>query len=248
MKTKEFANKTIFISGAGSGIGAATALLFAKEGARLILVGRRKEKLEAIAAQAASEYGTITSIHSLDLNDTKSLRQLTSNLPHLDVAINNAGIEGAVGDITQLTAEDYDLLMNTNVKGLWISMQEQIRWMRSHQKSGNIINISSIAGIRAFPESSLYVASKHAVIGMSQAVALEQISHGIRINIVSPGTVDTPMLSRLFANSLEALANSQPAKRLARPQEVAEAILWLASDKSSFMVGHNLVIDGGKSI
>lgn len=244
---KEFSNKTVFITGAGTGIGAATALLYAKEGADLVLIGRRKENLEETAI-AASNFGAKVSIHSLDVNNTKSMNQLIVSLPKLDIAINNAGIEGAVGDIINLTSDDYDILMNTNVKSLWLCMQEQIRWFRSHQKPGQIINISSVAGIRAFAESSLYVGSKHAVIGMSQAVAIEQIRHGIRINIVSPGAVETPMLTRLFSKNMEALSKAQPIRRLAQPQEIAEAILWLTSEKSSFVVGHNLVIDGGKTL
>jgi NAD(P)-dependent dehydrogenase (short-subunit alcohol dehydrogenase family) len=245
--TKEFSNKTVFISGAGTGIGASTAILFAQEGADLVLVGRRKENLEA-TAQTAKEFGTKISIHSLDVNDTASMKNLITSLPRLDIAVNNAGIEGSVGDITTLTSDDYDVLMNTNVKSLWLSMQEQIRWMRDHQKPGYIINISSVAGIRAFAESSLYVGSKHAVIGMSQAAAIEQIRHGIRINVVSPGAVDTPMLSRIFSKNMDALSKAQPIKRLAQPKEIAEAILWLSSEKSSFVVGHNLVVDGGKTI
>lgn len=244
---KEFSNKTVFITGAGTGIGAATAILYAKEGADLVLVGRRKENLEA-TAKAATDFGSKVSIHSLDVNNTMSVNQLIASLPKLDIAVNNAGIEGAVGDIINLTSEDYDILMNTNVKSLWLCMQEQIRWMRTHQKPGQIINISSVAGIRAFAESSLYVGSKHAVIGMSQAAAIEQIRHGIRINVVSPGAVDTPMLSRLFSKNMDTLSKAQPIRRLAQPQEIAEAIVWLTSEKSSFVVGHNLVVDGGKTL
>lgn len=247
MSINEFSNKCVFISGAGTGIGAATAELYAKLGADLILVGRRLQNLEA-TAKVAKDFGAKVSIHALDVNDTSSLQKLISSLPQLDIAINNAGIEGAIGDIINLTSQDYDILMNTNVKSLWLSMQSQIRWMREHQKPGQIINISSVAGIRAFAESSLYVGSKHAVIGMSQAAAIEQIKYGIRINIVSPGAVDTPMLSRIFSKNMEALSKAQPIKRLAQSKEIAEAIVWLTSEKSSFVVGHNLVIDGGKTL
>lgn len=243
----EFLNKTVFISGAGTGIGAATALLFAQNRANLILIGRNNENLEK-TAQKAREYDVKVEIHSLDVNHTQKLKDLIASLSHLDIAINNAGVEGSIRDIIDLSEEDYDQVMNTNLKSVWLAMQEQVKWMRNHQKKGQIINISSIAGIRAFAESSLYVASKHALIGMSQAVALEQIQHGIRVNIVSPGAVDTPMLSRIFSSSWEGLIRSQPIKRLAQPQEIAEGILWLTSEKSSFLVGHNLVIDGGRSL
>lgn len=247
MAQKDFENKTIFISGAGTGIGAATALLYASQGARLILVGRRKELLEQTALKI-KDLGGKAECYALDLNQTQEMKNLISSLSNLDIAINNAGVEGPVGDFIDLSEDDFDHVMNTNLKSVWLCMQEQVRWMRKNQKPGQIVNNSSIAGIRAFAGSSLYVASKHALIGMSQTIALEQIQYGIRINIVSPGAVDTPMLSRIFSNQMERLKKSQPIKRLAQPEEIAEAIMWLTSEKSSFVVGHNLVVDGGRTI
>ncbi len=247
MLNKEFANKTIFISGAGTGIGAATALLYAAHGAHLVLVGRRLEPLEKTAMKV-KELGGKAECHAIDVNNTTEMKKLISSLPQLDIAINNAGVEGPVGDFIDLNEDDFDHVMNTNLKSVWLCMQEQVRWMRKNQKPGQIINNSSIAGIRAFAGSSLYVASKHALIGMSQTIALEQIPFGIRINIVSPGAVETPMLDRIFSKQMEGLKRTQPNKRLAHPEEIAEAILWLTSEKSSFVVGHNLVIDGGRTI
>lgn len=247
VKTSEWSNKTVFVSGAGSGIGAATAILFAEKGAKLILVGRKIQNLERTAKQIRDLGGEVQ-LQSLDVNDHVAVRDFIGQLPNLDIAINNAGIEGSVGDTLELSDQDFDAVMDTNVKSLWVCLQEQIRWMRANQRPGAIINISSIAGIRGFAESSLYVASKHAVIGLSQAIALEQIKHGIRINVVSPGSVDTPMLNRLFPNAAEIMAPSQPMKRIGSPREIAQAILWLSSEQSSFVVGHNLVVDGGRTI
>jgi NAD(P)-dependent dehydrogenase (short-subunit alcohol dehydrogenase family) len=247
MDSNAFQGKRVLITGAGSGIGRATALSFAKEGADLVLVGRRLENLNE-AAHQARQWGVHVDIHSVDVNQSNRLRELIAQQQQLDIAINNAGIEGSVGDTLELTETDYDMVMNTNVKALWIAMQEQIRWMRSHQKPGAIVNLSSIAGIRAFADSSLYVTSKHAVIGMSQTVALEQIAYGIRINVVSPGSIDTPMLNRLFPDAAAKMGPSQPLGRIGSPNEIAEAIVWLASDKASFVVGHNFVVDGGKTI
>lgn len=246
MSSRSFAGKTVFISGSGSGIGEATALLFAKEGANLVLVGRRLEALEEVSRKA-QKFGANVNVHSLDINNSVECRKLISSLPHLDIAVNNAGIEGSIGDTLDLSEADFDAVMNTNVKSLWVCMQEQVRWFRSQNKIGNIINISSIAGFRSFPHSSLYAASKHAVIGLSQSVALEQIQFGIRINIVSPGAIDTAMLRRIFPEGLSSLSDSQPLKRIGNPAEIAEAIAWLASESSSFVVGHNLVVDGGKT-
>ncbi len=247
MSERSFTGKTVFISGAGSGIGEATALLFAEEGANLILVGRRLEALKNTALKAKN-FGAKVEIISLDINDTSALRKLISDFPQLTIAVNNAGIEGSIGDTLDLSDADFDSIMNTNVKALWVCMQEQIRYFREKDQPGNIINISSIAGIRGFPESSLYVASKHAVIGLSQSVALEQIKYGIRINVVSPGSVDTAMLRRIFPEGLHGLTESQPLKRAGSPMEIAQAIAWLASEQSGFVVGHNLVVDGGKTI
>jgi NAD(P)-dependent dehydrogenase (short-subunit alcohol dehydrogenase family) len=247
MIVTEFTNKTVFISGAGSGIGAATAKLFAQQGANLVLVGRRLENLRE-TAQAAKAYGTNVEVASLDVNNFTAVKDLIRALPNLDIAVNNAGIEGSVGDTLELAPDDFDIVMNTNVKALWHCMQEQIRWWRAHRKAGAMVNISSIAGIRGFTESSLYVASKHAVIGLSQAIALEQIKHQIRINIVSPGAVDTAMLRRIFPSGLDSVSESQPVKRTGNPKEIAEAIVWLSSEKASFVVGHNFVVDGGKTI
>lgn len=247
MNQLEFAGKTVFISGAGTGIGAATAKLFAQRGADLVLVGRRAEKLQSVAKELA-HYKRDVQTYNLDVNNLTAMEKLFVSLPRLDVAINNAGIEGSIGDSLTLEESDYDAVMNTNVKSLWFSMREQIRWFRRHQKAGAIINIASIAGIRGFPESSLYVTSKHAVIGLSQAVALEQIQHGIRVNVVSPGAIDTAMLRRIFSDNLSGVSANQPTKRVGLPEEIAEAIVWLASDKASFVVGHNFVVDGGKTI
>ncbi len=245
--SNEINKQTVFISGASSGIGAATALLFAKQGANLILVGRRKEQLQKVAAEAES-HGVQVSIFNCDINNTKEVKNIFESIQHLDIAINNAGIEGKINDTTLLEDEDYDLVMNTNVKALWHCMQEQIRWWRNRQVPGSIINVSSIAGIRGFAESSIYVASKHAVIGLTKAIALEQIRHGIRINSVSPGAIDTEMLRRIYPTNLDAVSRILPAKRVGESSEIAEAIVWLASQKSSYVVGHNLIVDGGKTI
>ncbi|MEY4616027.1 MAG: hypothetical protein RJB66_987 [Pseudomonadota bacterium] len=247
MAITNFKNKTVFISGAGSGIGAATALLFAQHQAHLILIGRRIENLQQTSL-AAKQFGAKVDLLSLDINNLDEIRAFFSRIDRLDIAVNNAGIEGAVGDTLDLTEADFNHVMDTNVKALWVCMQEQIKWFRQHNQPGNIVNISSIAGIRGFAESGLYVTSKHAVIGMSQAIALEQIKHNIRINVVSPGSIDTPMLNRLFPNAAAEMGPSQPMKRIGKPEEIAEVILWLASEQSSFVVGHNLVVDGGRTI
>lgn len=243
----DLVGKTAFISGAGSGIGAATALLLAKQGVHLILVGRRRETLE-VTASHAKPLGVNVRVEAMDVNNNQEIQRLINSLPALDIAINNAGIEGAVGETLSLSESDYDAVMNTNVKALWNCLQQQIRWFREHHHKGAIVNLSSIAGFRGFANSSLYVASKHAVIGLSQAIALEQIQYGIRINAVSPGSIDTPMLNRLFPDAGSWMGQSQAIKRIGTPSEIADAIVWLCSESSSFVVGHNLVVDGGRTV
>ncbi len=256
----EFKNKTYLITGAGSGIGRATAKLFYSQGANLILVGRQKSKLESLQSElskldlnekSTNEKGTVE-IYSFDLSQTQQIDSLYQNFNKKDLIIdgyvNNAAIEGKIGSIDTLTLADFDECYNINVKSLWYSMQKQVQLFLKNKNQGTIVNISSIAGFKAIPESSLYVSSKHAVLGITKSVALEQIKHGIRVNAVCPGPVDTPMLDRIIADRKYKYENSLPTKRSAKPEEIGEAILWLSSPKSSYVVGSSFVVDGGTTI
>lgn len=243
---EEFHGKTVLITGASSGIGKAVAMSFARHQAKLLLVGRNRINLEATASSART-LGAEAEVVVLDLADQSNVTRFFSGITELDVAINNAGTEGRIDDIVDLTLSHFDDVMNINVRALFQCLQAEVSLMRKTQRPGVIVNVSSIAGLIGIPTSSLYVASKHAVIGLTKAVALEQIQHGIRINAVCPGGVETPMLERIFPGNVDAAGAGHPIGRNARPSEIADSILWLASRASSFVVGHSLVVDGGRT-
>ena len=165
----------------------------------------------------------------------------------LDLAFNNAGVEGAVASIVEQTEANYDAVMDVNVKGVWLSMKYEIPRMLE-RGGGSIVNCSSVAGLIGFPNMSIYMASKHAVIGLTKVAALEYSAQGIRINAVNPAVIETEMVDRLvegFSMTKEELVPMHPIGRLGRVEEIAEAVLWLCSGKSSFVTGHSLIVDGG---
>jgi NAD(P)-dependent dehydrogenase (short-subunit alcohol dehydrogenase family) len=243
-----FQDKTVLITGAGSGIGKAIALAFAKEQANLILVGRNQSRLETLARECKA-FDVSIETFSVDVSNETQVREFFSRNIKFEIAVNNAGIEGKIGDTAELSLKDFDEVMNTNVRGLWQFMQEEIKHFRQSNCKGAVVNVSSIAGILALPNSSLYVASKHAVIGLTKTVALEQIRYGIRINAVCPGAVHTPMLERVMGSTkIENILKNQPIGRIAAPSEIADAVMYLASERASYVVGHSLVVDGGLSV
>jgi NAD(P)-dependent dehydrogenase (short-subunit alcohol dehydrogenase family) len=240
--------KKVLITGAGSGIGKATAIKFAQKQSQLILVGRTLHKLNEVG-DICKKLTNKVELVCLDLTNDAEVRSLFSEDREFDIAINNAGIEGVIADTVDLSVKDFDIIINNNVKSLWQCLSAEIRHLRSKRKAGNIVNVSSIAGILGIPQSSLYCMSKHAIIGLTKSVALEQIAHNIRINSICPGAVNTPMLERVMApQKSDSYIKSQPIGRLADTVEIAEAIYWLASEKSSYVVGHSLVVDGGISV
>ena len=241
----------VLITGALAGIGRATALAFAREGARLVVSGRRDDagtalqsELRALGAEA--EFVRADVRHEEDVKNL--VDRAVERFGRLDVAVNNAGTEGQVGPITGQTPESYAATFDTNVLGVLLSLKHELRVM-SAQKSGSIINLSSTFGRIGAPGVALYVASKHAVEGLTKSAALEGAPFGVRVNIVAPGPVDTELLLR-FAGSEErmaSLASGVPLHRLGRPEEIADAILFVASDKASFVSGASIPVNGGKS-
>jgi NAD(P)-dependent dehydrogenase (short-subunit alcohol dehydrogenase family) len=164
----------------------------------------------------------------------------------LDVAFNNAGIEGDVAPLVDQTEANYDAIMDVNVKGVWLSMKYEIP--RMLERGGAIVNCSSVAGVIGFPNVAIYIASKHAVIGLTKTAALEYSAQGIRINAVNPAVIETGMADRLAAGlsmKMDDLATFHPIGRIGRVEEVAEAVVWLCSTKASFVTGHSLIVDGG---
>jgi NAD(P)-dependent dehydrogenase (short-subunit alcohol dehydrogenase family) len=241
----------ILITGALTGIGRATAVAFAKKGAKLVVAGRRDEAGNALAEELRS-LGSEAEFINADVRKEDDVRALVdetvTRFGRLDVAVNNAATEGQVGPITDQTADTYAATFDTNVLGVLLSMKHEVRAMQ-RQGSGNIINISSTYGHEGVAGASVYVGSKHAVEGITKSVALEIAASGIRVNGVAPGPTDTGMLTR-FTGTPEikaALVTGVPMARLGLTEEVADAIVFIASDEASFITGHILNVDGGHS-
>ena len=249
--TKEFDGKVALVTGGGSGIGRATAIAFAREGAKVVIGNRNVQRGEETVSMIRDAGGT-ASFQRTDVLVAAEVKALVDHAlttyGRLDVAFNNAGIEGEVKPtLVDQTEANFDAVMGVNVKGVWLSMKYEIPRMLD-QGGGAIVNCSSVAGVIGFPGIGIYVASKHAVIGLTKTAALEYSAQGIRINAVNPAVIDTEMVDRLADGmnmKKDDLTTFHPIGRLGRVEEVAEAVLWLCSDKASFMTGHSMIVDGG---
>jgi NAD(P)-dependent dehydrogenase (short-subunit alcohol dehydrogenase family) len=245
-------NKVALVTGGGTGIGRASALAYANAGAKVVVSGRReKEALETVALiQKAGGQGLFVRADVSNEADVERLVAKTlSTYGRLDIAFNNAGIEGEVGKQThEQSVANYREVIDTNVLGVLLAMKHEIGAMLKNG-GGAIVNNASVGGLIGFPGVSVYVASKHAVLGLTKTAALEYAKQGIRVNAVSPGGIETPMLDRFTGGPgtdfFNQLAGMHPIGRLGRPEEIAEAALWLSSDKASFVTGLTLTADGG---
>jgi NAD(P)-dependent dehydrogenase (short-subunit alcohol dehydrogenase family) len=240
----------VLVTGALTGIGRATAEAFAREGAKVVISGRNAETGEAVATELRN-LGAEAHFIRADVRHEEDLRALVdgtvAKFGRLDIAVNNAGTEGQFGPVTEQTPETYAAMFDTNVLGVLLSMKHELRVLQA-QGSGAIINISSVLGQAAYANAALYTASKHAVEGLTKAAALEAAPFGVRVNAVAPGPIDTPMLDR-FTGGEEGkagLASTIPLARAGAPDEIAQAVVFLGSDKASFITGHIVNVDGGK--
>jgi NAD(P)-dependent dehydrogenase (short-subunit alcohol dehydrogenase family) len=241
----------VLIPGALTGIGRATALAFAAEGSRIVVSGRHEEAGQALAAELHG-LGAEAEFIRADVRDEDDVRELVDRtiacFGRLDAAVNTAGTEGKPGPVAEQSADLYAATFDTNVLGTLLSMKHELRVMQP-QGSGSIINISSTYGHLGARGASVYSASKHAVEGLTKSAALEAAGFGVRVNAVAPGPTDTAMLDR-FTGSAErkaGLVAGVPLQRMGEPDEIANAIVFLASSKSSFTTGQVLSVDGGKS-
>ncbi len=244
-------NPVVLITGALTGIGRAAAVAFAKKGAKVVVAGRRDEAGKVLVQELRAA-GSEAEFINADVRKEDDVRNMVdktvARFGRLDVAVNNAGTEGERGRITEQTAESYAATFDTNVLGVVLSMKHEVRAMQA-QGSGNIINISSTYGHEGAAGASIYVGAKHAVEGITKSVALELAKSGIRVNAVAPGPIDTGMLTR-FTGTPEnkaALASQVPLGRLGLSREVADSIVFIASDEARFITGHVLNVDGGHS-
>jgi NAD(P)-dependent dehydrogenase (short-subunit alcohol dehydrogenase family) len=240
----------VLITGAMTGIGRATALAFAHEGASVVVSGRRDDAGHALAAELRA-LGVRAEYLRADVRIEAEVRSLVEQtverFGRLDVAVNNAGTEGQLGMLTEQSEDNYRNTFETNVLGTLLALKHQMRVML-RQGSGAIVNLSSIAGQVGIAGASVYVASKHAVEGLTKSAALEGAAAGVRVNAVAPGPIQTDMLDRFTGGNEEAKSGflaSLPARRAGRPEEIAQTIVFLASDKARFLTGQCLAVDGG---
>jgi NAD(P)-dependent dehydrogenase (short-subunit alcohol dehydrogenase family) len=244
-------NPVVLITGALTGIGRATAFAFANEGGRIVVSGRRDDAGEALATELRA-LGSEVEFVRADVrreNEVQNLVDKTvARFGRLDVAVNNAGTEGKLGPVTEQTADDYAATFDTNVLGVLLSMKHELRVMQA-QGSGSIVNLSSTMGHRGAAGASLYTASKHAVEGLTKSAALEAAAFGVRVNAVAPGPIETAMLGRFTGNAdrKAGVVAGVPLKRAGRPEEIADAIVFAASGKASFISGQIIAVNGGKT-
>jgi NAD(P)-dependent dehydrogenase (short-subunit alcohol dehydrogenase family) len=240
----------VLITGALTGIGRATAVAFAREGARVVVSGRHDDAGQKLATElrnlgAEAEFVLTDVRHDDEVKDL--VDKTIARFGRLDIAVNNAGTEGTPGSAADVTTENYQAIFDTNVLGVLLSMKYEIRAML-RQSKGSIVNISSAYGKVGGPTAAVYVGSKHAVEGITKSAAIELAGTGVRVNIVGPGPVETGMFNR-FAQTEENKANfleSQiPNKRIGTPEEIANAIMFIGSDKASYIIGASLAVDGG---
>lgn len=240
-------NKTVMITGAASGIGKATAELFAKQGAQVVLSDIQEEAGKATTESIVAAGGKAI-FFKTDVSKPEEMEALVNfainTYGKLDVAVNNAGIGGELNPIADMSIEGWQKVIGINLNSLFYGMKYQIKAMLKNG-SGSIVNISSILGSVGFAGSAGYTAAKHGVVGLTQAAALEYSAQGIRVNAVGPGFIETPLLDALDAEMKKQLVALHPIGRLGKSEEVAELIYWLSSDKSSFVTGSYYPVDGG---
>ena len=246
----EFQGKVALVTGGTSGIGRATAIAYARNGANVVVAGRRVAEGEE-TVQLVRAKGREAMFVQTDVAQEAQVKNLVGRtleqFGRLDFAFNNAGVEQQPTPFLEQKVETYDQVMDINVKGVWLSMRHEIPAMLK-SGGGAIVNTSSALGLIAFPGMEIYVASKHAVIGLTKSAALEFAKQGIRINAVLPAAIETDMYRRFAGDKAEpraAMAALHPIGRIGTPEEIADAVIWLSSAKSSFVTGHSLLVDGG---
>jgi len=243
----DFNGQVALVTGAGSGLGLATATAFAHSGAAVVLADRNEPSLNHATEKLKAAGHQVIGI-ACDVADEAQAKALVArsvaHFGRLDMAYNNAGILGPMGDVTDETGEGFDEVNAVNLRGVWACMKHELRQMRA-QGSGAIVNCSSLGGLVGLPGRAAYHASKHGVIGLTKCAALDFAATGIRINAICPGCIDTPMGDGIDPAAMKEFLRDQPIGRMGRPDEIAAAVLWLCSPAASFVLGVALPVDGG---
>lgn len=249
-----FENKVALVTGAGSGLGLATAKAFAASGASIVLADCNDKAVRSATGELTAQGHKALAVHCDVADDTQveaMVEQTVATFGRLDAAYNNAGVQNIIAEAADASREDFDRVMSINLRGVWSCMKFELRQMRK-QGSGAIVNCSSIGGLVGGAKRATYQASKHAVLGLTKSAALDYASRGIRINAVCPGLIHTPMADQMMAtgqaDALNAMLKDVPIGRLGRAEEIADAVLWLCSPAASLVIGHALTVDGGYTI
>jgi len=246
-----FENKVALITGAGSGMGLATAKAFAASGAAVVLADWNEKVVRAAADELAAQGHKALAV-ACDVSDDSQVEAMVAKVVgafgRLDAAFNNAGVQGVLAETADTTRKDYDRVMGINLRGVWSCMKFELQYMRKIG-SGAIVNCSSLGGLVGGAERGIYHASKHGVLGFTKSAALEYAARGIRVNAVCPGLIWTPMVDQMVADGqgevMKAMEKSVPMQRAGRPEEIADAVLWLCSEAASYVTGQSISVDGG---
>jgi NAD(P)-dependent dehydrogenase (short-subunit alcohol dehydrogenase family) len=245
-----FTDRVAFITGAASGIGRAAAIAFAAEGARVAILDRSADALRTVEASVKEAGGEVLAI-ACDVSSPDqvedAIKQIVDRFGRLDIAFNNAGVENKAAPVHEIDLAEWDRIIGINLRGTFLCMKHELAQMVK-QGRGVVVNTSSGAGIRGVAGGAAYAASKHAIIGLTRSAALDYAKQNIRVNAVLPGNIETPMMDRFTGGDMQKAIDLEPVGRLGKPEEIAEAVLWMASDLGGFVTGAATVIDGGWSL